>query len=489
MGGRLSPEGWAGQPCPCFWTKLAATGCNNARRIGPEPPFPSFSLACSGGPRIIAPAINAKGDHKGMSAAAEATINEMMEKLGKQARHASRRLATLRPDVKNHALEAMADAFEARKDLIQAENKKDLDRAEENGLTSAMIDRLRLTGARIAAMAKALREIAALPDPAGEIENLRVRPNGLRIGQMRAPVGVIGIIYESRPNVTADAGALCLKSGNAVILRGGSEAFHSNSVIARIMTEAASGAGIPEGAIQLVPTTDRAAVGAMLKLSECIDIIIPRGGKSLIRRITEESVIPVIKHLDGNCTVYVDEGADLEEALAITVNSKTQRPGVCNAAETLLVHAAMAEEFLPRVGRELTERGVELRACERSRPHLPGSSTATEEDWDAEYLDLILAVRVVDSFEEAVEFINTHGSHHTESILTRDHGRAMRFLQAVDSACVHINCSTRFSDGGEYGLGAEIGISTDKLHARGPMGLRELTTAKWVVFGEGQVRG
>lgn len=423
-----------------------------------------------------------------MSASTETPIIEMMEDMGRRARAASRRLSVLRPDVKNRALCAMADAFEAQSAMLQSENARDLERAEEHGLTGAMIDRLRLTDARIAGMARALREIAALPDPVGEIENVRIRPNGLQIGQMRAPIGVVGIIYESRPNVTADAGALCVKSGNAVILRGGSEAFHSNTAIANLMNEAGAEAGLPADAVQLVPTTDRAAVGAMLQLAEHIDIIIPRGGKSLIQRITHESIIPVIKHLDGNCTVYIDEHADLELGEKIILNSKTQRTGVCNAAETLLVHAAVAEEFLPRAAKALLAKNVELRGCERTRKLIPEAKPAAEEDWYAEYLDLILAVKVVDSFDEAVEFINHYGSHHTESIVSCDHNRAMTFLRAVDSACVHINASTRFSDGGEYGLGAEIGISTDKLHARGPMGLRELTTAKWIVFGEGQIR-
>ena len=423
-----------------------------------------------------------------MSVTPDIPVAEMMEKMGRQAREASLRVSMLPPDVKNRALEAMADAFENKSAMLQTENEKDLSRAQENGLTPAMVDRLRLTDKRIAGMAKALREIAALPDPVGEMEDVRVRPNGLRIGQMRAPIGVVGIIYESRPNVTADAGALCLKSGNAVILRGGSEAFHSNTAIARLMDIEGAKAGLPENAIQLVPTTDRAAVGAMLTLKDSIDIIIPRGGKSLIERISRESEIPVIKHLDGNCTVYIDEFADLEMAHMITVNAKTQRTGVCNAAETLLVHEAVVEAFLPKVGEVLQEKGVELRGCERVKDLLPDVKDATEQDWYEEYLDLILAVKIVDSFDEAVDFINKYGSHHTETIVTRDHSRAMRFLRAVDSACLHINASTRFSDGGEYGLGAEIGISTDKLHARGPMGLRELTQGKWIVFGEGHIR-
>lgn len=425
---------------------------------------------------------------KPVSVASEQSIETLMAQICIEARQASLLMATAHPETKNRALEAMAASFLERGGQLEAENQKDLEAAKENGLTEAMIDRLRLTPARLESMAKALREIAALPDPVGEFENVRVRPNGLRIGHVRAPIGVIGIIYESRPNVTADAGALCLKSGNAVILRGGKEAIHSNRAIAALMEQAAGVAGLPAHCIQLVPTTDRAAVGEMLRAKDHIDIIIPRGGKSLIERITRDSQIPVIKHLDGNCTVYVDKDADLAMAERITVNSKTHRTGVCNAAETLLVHSAVAEQFLPAAAKALLERGVELRGCPRTRALVPQAVEATEQDWYEEYLALILAVKVVDSLEEAIAFINKYGSHHTESIVTQNHPAAMRFLQAIDSSCVHINASTRFSDGGEYGLGAEIGISTDKLHARGPMGLRELTTAKWVVFGDGQVR-
>lgn len=415
-------------------------------------------------------------------------MKAMIEQMGQKARKASRELAVISPGIKNDALEAIANALEQQSDFLKKENEKDLARADEFKLTDAMVDRLRLTDARIAGMAKALREVAALPDPVGEIENVKMRPNGLQIGQMRSPLGVIGIIYESRPNVTADAGALCLKSGNAVILRGGKEAFHSNMAIAKIMNEVGTKAGLPENTVQLVPTTDRAAVGEMLKAKDYIDIIIPRGGKSLIERVTNESVIPVIKHLDGNCSVYIDSEADLDMGVEIIVNSKTHRTGVCNAAETLLVHQDVAAEFLPKAAEALFAKGVEIRGCIKTCSLLPKAIKATEEDWYAEYLDLILAVRVVESFDEAVAFCNKYGSHHTESIVTKNHSNAMLFLRAVDSACVHINASTRFSDGGEYGLGAEIGISTDKLHARGPMGLRELTNAKWIVFGEGQIR-
>lgn len=416
-------------------------------------------------------------------------LKSLILEMGRRARQASRRVATMEPGHKNAALQEMANQLRAETATIVEENAKDLAAAEENGLTKAMIDRLRLDKGRIEAMAGALEEIAALPDPVGEMENIRVRPNGLRLGQVRAPIGVIGFIYESRPNVTSDAAALCLKSGNAVILRGGKEAIHSNKAISAVLARAAEKTGVPEGAIQIVPTIDRDAVGHLLSMKEYVDLMIPRGGKSLIERITRDSQIPVIKHLDGNCTVYVDEFADLEMARKILINAKVQRPGVCNAAETLLVHSTVADKFLPAAAAALKENGVEMRGCERTLKVVPDAKPATEEDWFAEYLDLIIAVRVIDTFDEAVEFINHYGSHHTEAIVTDSHTRAMAFLRAIDSSCVHINCSTRFADGGEYGMGAEIGISTDKLHARGPMGLRELTTAKWVVFGNGQVRG
>ncbi|MCB2154569.1 glutamate-5-semialdehyde dehydrogenase [bacterium] len=419
----------------------------------------------------------------------QVSVTEMIENLGQRARKASRAMLAAQPAAKNRALDLAAEALDRERARIQSENAKDLASGRERGLSAAMIDRLTLTDARIDGMRQALAEIAALPDPIGGIENMSVRPNGLRIGHVRAPVGVIGIIFESRPNVTVDAAALCLKSGNAVILRGGSEAFHSNTILAELLNAAAREAGLPDGVVQLVPTTDREAVGALLKLDKYVDLIIPRGGKNLIERVTAESRIPVIKHLDGNCSVYIDEGGDHESGVRIIVNSKVSRPGVCNAAETLLVHQKEAAEFLPIAAEALRERGVELRGCERSRAIVPDMKEANEEDWYAEYLDLILAVRVVDSMEDAIEFINHYGSHHTESIVTKDYQRANDFMRRIDSACVHINCSTRFSDGGEYGLGAEIGISTDKLHARGPMGLRELTTAKWIVLGEGQVRG
>ncbi|MEQ8821675.1 MAG: glutamate-5-semialdehyde dehydrogenase [Sumerlaeia bacterium] len=420
---------------------------------------------------------------------AELSIPQLIADMGRRARAAAALLTAAAPAAKNEALERAATLFEARREDIRRENAKDLASGRQRGLSDAMLDRLELTDARIQAMATALREVAALPDPVGELSHVRVRPNGLRLGKMRAPIGVVGIIYESRPNVTADAGALCLKSGNAVILRGGSEALHSNKVLAALMAEATGAAGLPQDAIQLVPTTDRAAVGELLRADKFVDIIIPRGGKSLIQRIMDESRIPVIKHLDGNCSVYVDEFADLAMAETILVNSKTHRYGVCNAAETLLVHEAVAGDFLPRAVAALAAKGVEIRGCARTRAIVPqGVVEATEEDWGEEYLAPIIAARIVDSFDDAVAFINHYGSHHTDVIVSKDYGRITAFTRRIDSACVHVNCSSRFSDGGEYGLGAEIGISTDKLHARGPMGLEELTTSKWVALGEGQIR-
>lgn len=412
--------------------------------------------------------------------------------LAERARVAASKLAVLRPDVKNAALVAMADAFEANSVAIEQENAKDVSAGREKGLSPAMLDRLTLTESRIKAMADGLRQVAQLDDPVGEIYEMKTRPNGLRIGRMRVPIGVIGFIYESRPNVTADAGALCIKSGNAILLRGGSEAIHSNRVIARLMDEAGAAAGLPLGSVQLIQTTDRSAISEMLTLNGLVDLIIPRGGKALIERVMRESTIPVIKHYDGICHVYVDSDADLDMAVDIAVNSKAQRPGVCNAAESLLVHADVAAEFLPLVARAMAEKGVELRAEDRARKLMEGADNvkpATDEDFRTEYLDLIMAVRVVDSVEDAIDWINEHGSHHTESIVTRSQTNEWKFIGGIDSACVHINASTRFSDGGEYGMGCEIGISTEKLHARGPMGLQELTTSKFVVFGEGQTRG
>jgi glutamate-5-semialdehyde dehydrogenase len=386
----------------------------------------------------------------------------------------------------------MARSLREQETSIIVANSRDLKAGEANGLSGAMLDRLDLGRHRVAAMAAAVEEVAKLPDPVGQMLDIRTRPNGLRLGQMRAPIGVIGIIYESRPNVTADAGCLCIKSGNAVILRGGSEAFHSNQVIAHVMADAGRSAGLPDYALQFVPTTDRAAVQLLLQLDEDIDVIIPRGGKGLVSMIVERSRIPVIRHLDGNCFIYVDESADLDEAASIIVNAKTQRTGVCNALESLLIHKAVAPDLVPRLVAALREKGVEIRADEAVH-EAAGEAAAelkpvTEEDWETEYLDLILSMGVTESLDDACAFINAHGSHHTDAILTRDHASAMRFLSAVDSACVFINASTRFSDGGEFGLGCEIGISTNKLHARGPMGLEELTTRKWIAFGDGQIR-
>jgi glutamate-5-semialdehyde dehydrogenase len=397
-------------------------------------------------------------------------------------------LASLEPHIKDAALLAMADALQERQaELIEA-NARDLEAAQAASLSRAMIDRLTLNEKRIKDMIESLRKVATLDDPVGEIWDVRVRPNGLTVGRMRVPIGVIAIIYESRPNVTSDAASLCVKSGNAVILRGGKEAIHSNRKIAEIMEAAGRQAGLPENAIQLVPTTDRAAVQAMLKLSEWIDLVIPRGGKSLIEMVVCESTIPVIKHYDGNCHIYVDERASLDMALNLILNAKTQRPGVCNAMETLLLHESIVDRFLPRVVEALRAKGVEIRASARCRAVVSDLAPATEEDWRTEYLDLILAVNSVASLDEAIEFINTYGSHHTDAIVTEDYSRAMAFLRRVDSSCVLVNASTRFSDGGEFGMGCEIGISTDKLHARGPMGLRELTSSKFIVFGSGQVR-
>jgi glutamate-5-semialdehyde dehydrogenase len=421
----------------------------------------------------------------------ENAIAAQMRHLARESRNASRVLARLRPELKNQALIAMADGFLARTEELVAANGLDLEAARAKGLSDAMVDRLVLNPKRIAAMAEGVRQVASLPDPVGSISDMTTRPNGIQVGRMRVPIGVIGIIYESRPNVTADAASLCLKSGNACILRGGSEAIHSNGAIARVMVEAASQAGIPKAAIQVVPTTDRQAVVALLHLDTLIDLIIPRGGKSLIETVVRESRIQVIKHYDGICHVYVDRSADQGQALKILVNSKAQRTGVCNAAESLLVHRDIAPEFLPKAAEALAGAGVEMRASPEALPLLTTGRVvpATEEDFRTEFLALTMAVGVVGSTGEAIAWINDHGSQHTDTIVTQEHSSAMRFLREVDSACCHVNCSTRFSDGGEYGLGCEIGISTDKLHARGPMGLVELTSQKWIVFGDGQARG
>lgn len=432
------------------------------------------------------------GAEAAVAVSAEQALDAEIGAIGRRARKASRALAICPTSVKNASLRAMGRFLRDHEDFILEANSRDLKAGQEHGLSAAMLDRLDLGRGRVAAMAAAIEEVAKLPDPVGEMLNVRTLPNGLRLGQMRMPIGVIGIIYESRPNVTADAGCLCIKSGNAVILRGGSEAFHSNRVIAQLMADAGREAGLPEYSLQFVPTKDRAAVQALLQLDEQIDVIIPRGGKGLVQTIVEQSRIPVIKHLDGNCFIYVDETADLDQALPVIMNAKTQRTGVCNALESLLIHKDVAPRLVPPLVEALLAKGVEIRSDEAAR-RLSGDAaarirTATAEDWETEYLDMILTLGVIDSLDEACEFINAHGSHHTDVILTRDHNSAMRFLAAVDSACVFVNASTRFSDGGEFGLGCEIGISTNKLHARGPMGLEELTTRKWIAFGDGQVR-
>jgi glutamate-5-semialdehyde dehydrogenase len=382
----------------------------------------------------------------------------------------------------------MADGLEAAKPELKEANRLDLEGAAREGLSSAMVDRLTLSDPIIASMARGLREVAAQPDPVGEVVKMWKRPNGLLVGKKRIPLGVIGIIYESRPNVTADAAALCLKAGNAVILRGGSEAIHSNRAIARVLGAAAASAGIPDGAIQVVGVTEREAVLEMLRLEDHIDLIIPRGGEGLIRFVAENSRIPVVKHYKGVCHVFVDESADLAMAERIVLNAKVQRPGVCNALETLLVHRGAAGAFLPRVARALADAGVELRGCPETCRWVPTALPATEEDWFAEYLDLILAVRVVRSLDEAIQHIETYGSLHTESIVTSDYANAQRFLDEVGSSVVAVNASTRFSDGQQLGLGAEIGISTTKIHSFGPMGAEDLTTTKFIIYGQGQIR-
>ncbi|MCL5807545.1 MAG: glutamate-5-semialdehyde dehydrogenase [Deltaproteobacteria bacterium] len=415
-------------------------------------------------------------------------IGSQMAKMGRQAREASAVLARTATDVKNRALVAMADALIANRALLIRENARDIAGARTLGLSAAMIDRLTLTEETIGGIARGLTEVAALPDPVGKVTSMWQRPNGLTVGRMRIPLGVIGIIYESRPNVTADAAALCLKSGNAVILRGGSEAIFSNLAIGRILQGVLRDLSLPETAIQIVPMTDREAVYELLQLEESIDVIIPRGGEELIRAVVRDSRIPVIKHYKGVCHVFVDEGADPAMAVRICVNAKTQRPGVCNAMETLLVHEATAPAFLPVVAASLRKAGVVMRGCERTREILPDAEAAAEEDWSREYLDLILSVRVVRDLDEAIAHIAKYGSLHTEAIVTESYERAQRFLREVNSSTVLVNASTRFSDGFELGLGAEIGISTTKLHAFGPMGLEELTTTKFIIYGNGQVR-
>ena len=416
------------------------------------------------------------------------TVAEEARATGARAREAAGALAGLSTDVKNRALAAMADGLEARREFLLAENARDVAGAEEKGISRAVIDRLTLNPQRIAAMAAGIRDIVGLPDPVREVTRKWQRPNGLEVGKMRIPLGVITIIYEARPNVTADAASLCLKSGNAVILRGSSEARFSNQAVGDVLRGACAGAGVPEDAVQVVASTDRAMVHELLKLEEYVDLVIPRGGEELIRFVVANSLVPVVKHYKGVCHVYVDSDADLDMAERISLNAKVQRPSVCNAMETLLVHEAVAPEFLPRVVGKLRESGVEVRGCDRTRELLGDVSAAVEEDWHEEYLDLVLAVRVVADMEEAIRHIRKYGSDHTETIVTADRARAEEFVARVNSSAVLVNASTRFNDGGELGLGAEIGISTSKIHAFGPMGLEELTSTKFFVYGDGQVR-
>ena len=416
------------------------------------------------------------------------TITEKVVTIAQNARQASLAMARLATGTKNEMLLKMAVALENAAPCLIAENKKDLEAGAQKGLSAAMLDRLMLDESRIRGIAAALREIALLPDPVGEVTKMWKRPNDLMVGKMRIPLGTIGIIYESRPNVTADAAALCLKAGNAVVLRGGSEAINSNLAIATVLQGVLKEMNIPEAALSLIPFTEREGVLAMLKQEESIDLIIPRGGESLIRFVVENSRIPVIKHYKGVCHIFVDQSADFDKAEQIIVNSKTQRPGVCNALETLLIHTDVAAEFIPRIAATLTTLGVELRGDKAFCALAPNATPATEEDWYAEYLELILSCRVVDDIDAAIDHINRYCSLHTESIITSDYSRAQRFIREVNSSCVMVNASTRFADGGQLGLGAEIGISTTKLHSFGPMGLEDLTTTKFVVYGDGQIR-
>ncbi|WP_289101809.1 glutamate-5-semialdehyde dehydrogenase [uncultured Marinobacter sp.] len=411
-----------------------------------------------------------------------------MAELGQQARVASREVARSATAVRNQALLATAEALDAARQALAEANRKDLENGRANGLDEAMLDRLELTPARIDTMIEGLRQVATLPDPVGEITDMTYRPSGIQVGKMRVPLGVIGIIYESRPNVTVEAASLCLKSGNATILRGGSEAIHSNQAIAECLATGLAAAGLPETAVQVVKTTDRAAVGELITMPQYVDVIVPRGGKGLIERISRDARVPVIKHLDGVCHVYIDSHADPEKALKVAVNAKTHRYGTCNTMETLLVDQEVADDMLPLLAAEFAAKGVELRGCERTCAILEGISAATEDDWHEEYLAPILAVRVVDGLDGAIEHINRYSSQHTDSIVTENYTRARRFLTEVDSSSVMVNASTRFADGFEYGLGAEIGISTDKIHARGPVGLEGLTSQKYVVFGDGHIR-
>lgn len=416
------------------------------------------------------------------------SVEQIVNQLCQEARKAARSLAVVGSETKNQVLTDLVQALLDNKAALQEANQKDVAAAKEAGLTPAMIDRLTLSDKVIDSMVQGLNEVAALPDPVGEVTGMWRRPNGLTVGRRRIPLGVIGFIYESRPNVTVDAAALCLKSGNAVVLKGGKEAINSNLALSGLIAEVLSKHGIPPACAAVIPTTDRAATLALLQQEELVDVIIPRGGESLIRFVAGNSRIPVLKHYKGVCHLYVDKGADLDMAVNLAINGKCQRPGVCNALETMLVHVEEAPGFLPKAAAALTERGVEIRGCPRTLALVRNAVPAQEEDWPAEFLDLILAVKVVDTMDDALEHIANYSSQHTEAIATTDHARAMRFLDEVDSSVVLVNASTRFNDGGQLGLGAEIGISTSKLHAFGPMGLNELTTTKFIVFGNGQVR-
>ncbi len=420
--------------------------------------------------------------------AGQADVPAYMRALGERARAAAAAVARAGTGAKNQALEAVAEAIETDAPALAEANRRDLEAGRAGNLSAPLLDRLELTPARIAAMATGLRQIAALPDPVGEITGLNRRPSGLEVGRMRVPLGVIGIIYESRPNVTADAAGLCLKAGNATILRGGSEAIHSNTAVAACIRRGLAAAGLPEDAVQVVATTDRAAVGALITMNDYVDIVVPRGGKGLIERIAGEATVPVIKHLEGLCHVYVDGRADPAKALAVAFNAKTYRYGICGAMETLLVDAAIAEAFLPAIAARFREAGVEMRGCEATCQRVADAVPATEQDFRTEYLAPVVSIRVVGGLDAAMDHIRRYGSHHTDAIVTEDWGRARRFLAEVDSSSVMVNAPTCFADGFEYGLGAEIGISTDKLHARGPVGLEGLTTQKFIVLGDGQTR-
>ncbi|BAP56436.1 gamma-glutamyl phosphate reductase [Thioploca ingrica] len=415
-------------------------------------------------------------------------LQEYMLRMGKQAREAAKILAKTPTKVKNQALEAIAQQLRQQQQLLLAANAKDLETGKAKGLDSALLDRLTLNDLRITNLIEGLHQVIALPDPVGAITDLNYRPSGIQVGKMRVPLGVVGMIYESRPNVTAEAAALCLKSGNATILRGGSESIHSNQAIAQCISAGLQAASLPSTAVQVIETTDRAAVGELIRLAKYVDVIIPRGGKSLIERISQEACIPVIKHLDGICHTYIDDQADLDKAITVAYNAKTQRYGTCNTMETLLVAAGIAAQVLPPLAEKYQAAGVELRGCPVTQAILPGIQSATAEDWDTEYLAPILSIRVVKDLDEAMEHICQHGSQHTDAIITENWNRARRFLTEVDSSSVMVNTSTRFADGFEYGLGAEIGISTDKFHARGPVGLEGLTSQKFIVLGDGQIR-